>query len=70
MITRREMNTAFVLTAFFSGAPAALVQAQALPAERSSPSHMPNMPSIAVKTLRRVISSTSPRGTSIAFCAI
>lgn len=52
MITRREMNRAFtfMLAAFFSERSAALLQAKALP-QQNIQSHMPNMASVAVRTL-------------------
>ncbi len=52
MITRREMNRAFtfMLAAFFSERSAALLQAKALP-QQNIQNHMPNMASVAVRTL-------------------
>src|SRR5579884_1192482 len=52
VITRREMNRAFtfMLAAFFSERSAALLQAKALP-QQNIQNHMPNMASVAVRTL-------------------
>lgn len=52
MITRREMNRAFtfMLATFFSERSAALLQAKALP-QQNIQNHMPNMESVAVRTL-------------------
>lgn len=51
MITRRDMNSAFALTALFSGAPVAVLRAQAAPQPANQHGHMAGSAAVAVKTL-------------------
>ena len=51
MITRRDMNSAFALTALFSGAPVAVLRAQSASESASPHGHMTGMSAVAVKTL-------------------
>jgi len=51
MLTRRDMNSAFALTALFSGAPVAVLRAQTAPESASPHGHMAGMSAVAVKTL-------------------
>jgi quercetin dioxygenase-like cupin family protein len=53
MITRREINGTLTaaLAALFTGGSGTLLQAQVPPAQQNAQSHMPNMSTVAVKTL-------------------
>jgi quercetin dioxygenase-like cupin family protein len=51
MITRRDMNNAFALTALLSGAPVAVLRAQTAPAQPNPHGHMAGMSTVAVRTL-------------------
>lgn len=51
MITRRDMNSAFALTALLSGAPVAALRAQTATRPATPQGHMKGMSTVAVKTL-------------------
>lgn len=51
MLTRRDMNSAFALTALFSGAPVTVLRAQAAPEPANPHGHRAGSSTVAVKTL-------------------
>lgn len=51
MLTRRDMNSAFALTALFSGAPVTVLRAQTAHEPANPHGHMAGLPAVAVKTL-------------------
>ena len=51
MITRRDMNSAFALTALFSSAPVTVLRAQTAPEPANPHGHMAGMSAVAVTTL-------------------